>query len=191
MAKKSRGDGTSEKKGSKQFPVPSHLVGWVVPTSFENERLTATLRCPCSCERFEFHHPGVTVLHQGRPYPTSAKIDELWYYIIKAVCTCCRQERVLFDSHLHGNADFLGIDPNTSELDPPRLWRWHCLECGSAIHTGETDIVSDYKDRYFEYGYAERFGADRWRDAFGWFSLSIKCCGCGYDTSEWAGYETR
>jgi hypothetical protein len=71
------------------------------------------------------------------------------------------------------------------------LSAWRCAACGAVAHLGEVGIVSDYKEDYFRYGYAERYGADRWADAFGCFRMSIKCCSCGYDTSEWVCYETR
>ncbi len=190
MAKK-RAAGASRKKRDEDFPLPSYLLGWFAPASYKKELLVGPVRCPCTCERIEFHYPGVTALHCGRPFPASVEIDGLWYYIIKAVCSSCRQERVLFDNHLHGNPDFFRIDPNNNNLDKPQLWPWRCLECGSVAHQGMMTLASDYKDRYFECGYDKYFGPERWRDAFGWFNLTIKCCGCGYETSEWSSYETR
>src|SRR5262249_50757591 len=126
-----------------------------------------------------------------RPYPCAVHTVDAYYFIIKTVCPVCRQDCVLFHNHLHGAADLLELALDEPENALPRLWPWRCLECGSALHRGCIGIVSDYKDRFFSEGYAERLGADRWCDAFGCFRLSIKCCGCGYDTNEWVYYETR
>jgi hypothetical protein len=177
------------KKSSEPYPIPSHLLGWVVGTSYEDDVVTATVRCPCGCKQLEFHYPGVTQLYQGRPHPCSAEIEGLYYFIIKAVCTACHREHLLFDGQIHGKADLIGA--KMSEADLPKLWPWRCLECGTAAHKAQVKIVSDYKDRYFEFGYAERFGVDRWPDAYGWFAMSIQCAGCGYNTPEWVSYETR
>src|SRR5262245_57294079 len=191
MAKKSKGAGAGAGKPSEPWPIPSYLLEWVVATSYQDDVIEATVRCPCGSEQLEFHYPGVTQLYEGQPFPCSVKIEEIYFYIIKAVCIDCRQERIIFDSLFHGKADFLGIDPKSFDLPYPRLWPWRCLECGCSAHQGQVRIVSDYKDRYFEFGYAEKFGADRWPDVFGWFAMSIKCTGCGYNTPEWVSYETR
>ncbi len=34
------------------------------------------------------------------------------------------------------------------------------------------------------------FDENLWPDGFGWFSMAIKCCGCGKETPEWISYET-
>src|SRR5262249_23070039 len=117
--------------------------------------------------------------------------NDEWFFVIKAVCAACRKEHVLFDSHFHGCDGFLQHEEEKAALPRPRLWPWWCLLCGSPVHEGRITVILDYKDRYFEYGYAEKFGADRWPDAYGCFGMGIKCCACGHDTPCWVDYETR
>jgi hypothetical protein len=52
-------------------------------------------------------------------------------------------------------------------------------------------VVEDYRERYAEYGYAEKFGADHWPDAFGCFAMGIRCCECGLESPGWVSYEAR
>ena len=173
------------------MPVPSHLAGWVEPLSFEDDFLTAAVRCPCGGDRFEFHYPGETQSHDGEPCPCTVKIGATWFFLVKAVCADCRGEHVLFDRHFHGCDGFLHHDPEAAALPRPPLVPWACLKCGSVVHAGELCLVLDYEDRFVEYGYAEKFGPERWPDAFGSFAMSIRCADCGHDTPGWVSYETR
>lgn len=173
------------------IPVPSHLVGWVAQEDFREKVLRAAVRCPCGNERLEFRYPGVTQLVDGRPFPCSAEIGKVWFFLIQVACPDCHSEHVLFDNHFHGCDGFLNPESEERTLPRPQLWTWRCLECGSALHTGKLGVVLDYEDRYFEYGYADQFGDEHWPDAFGWFSMGIRCCGCGHDTPVWVDFETR
>jgi hypothetical protein len=174
-------------------PVPSHLTGWVVPKSWRDEVLTAAVRCPCGSEQLEFHHPGATLVFVPgeEPCPAGEKVGDASFFLIKAVCVACRKENVLFDCDFHGHDGFLLRDEKQAAIPRPRLWPWRCLACGSAAHTGEVSLILDYQDRYFEKGYAKKFGADRWPDAFGSIGMGIKCCGCGHEAPRWVEYETR
>jgi hypothetical protein len=187
MAKESNQDGAAG------MPVPSHLAGWVVPKTFRGHRLTADVRCPCGSERLEFHYPGQTHLlsDDGMPIPCTAEIGGEFFFVIKAVCAACCKEQVLFDMHFHGCNGFLEHDATLASLPRPRLWPWRCLVCGSAAHNGEVTVILDYKQRYFAEGYADRFGEDRWPDAYGCFGMGLRCCGCGHETPVWVDYETR
>jgi hypothetical protein len=178
------------------LPMPSHLRGWVVPLSFEDEYLEATVRCPCGCEQVELFTLGDTQPSRtdGSPKPIVAKIDEGYYFIVQAVCTNCRAEHTLFDSRYHGCDGFLGSEPDRVEEPPPRaLVPWSCVSCGSRAHTAELQLVIDYKDTYFRarhYNYFLRHGIDRWPDAFGWIDIRIRCCECDRKTP-WVSLETR
>jgi hypothetical protein len=192
MAKKSKkvasGEGSTE-----TLPIPSHLAGWVVPVAFEDEVLEASVRCPCGSERTELHYPGETHLSvgSGTPIPSMVKIGDEWFFLIKAVCADCRAEHILFDRHFHGCGGFLYPGNKGRKLPRPRLWPWRCLTCGSAVHNARVSVVEDYKDRYEEFGYAKKFGPERWPDAFGAIGMSIRCCGCGLETRGWVSYEAR
>jgi len=153
------------------------------------------VRCPGGSERLEFHDPGETHLYphsyEGQPTPCTARLGEEWFFLVKAVCAECRREQVLHDLQFHGCNGFLNPEAKERALPRPRLWPWRGLMCGSAVHNGEVLVIQDYKDRYFEYGEAEKFGADHWVDAFGCLAIGIKCCGCGHETPCWVDCGAR
>lgn len=173
------------------IPIPSHLAGWVTSETYQDHVLIATVRCPCGSERLEFRYPGVTHLIDGQRFPCSAEIGGAFFTIIQAACPDCQREHVLFDSHFHGCDGFLNPESKQRTLPRPPLSAWRCLRCESNWHTAEVGVVLDYADAYLEYGYAERFGAEHWPDAFGWISIGLTCCGCGVKTPRWVDYETR
>jgi hypothetical protein len=173
------------------IPIPSHLAGWVTREDFREKMLHAAVRCPCGNERLEFRYPGITQLVDGRPFPCIAEIGKVWFFLIQAACPDCRREHVLFDNHFHGCDGFLNPESKERALPRPRLWSWRCLECGFNLHMGNLGVVLDYETAYYDYGYADRFGAKHWPDAFGWFSMGFCCCGCGHKTPVWVDFETR
>jgi hypothetical protein len=155
------------------------------------ERLTASVRCPCGGTRFEFHFTGEPALGDGQIVPSSVEVGGVFFFLIKVVCTDCRQAHVLFDAHCHGHEGFLYHNAKKAALPRPPLFRWQCPQCRSAVHESEVTIISDFKERYFQEGYAAKFGAERWPDAFSCFALGITCCECGHRTPVWVDYETR
>jgi hypothetical protein len=172
-------------------PVPSHLTDWVGPATLHKDRLTAGVRCPCGGTRFEFHFTGESASPGGEIVPSPVEVGGVWFFLIKAVCNACRREHVLFEEHFHGHDSFLYHNEQKAALPRPPLCPLHCQKCRSAVHEGEVIIISDFKVRYFKEGYAEKFGADRWPDAFGCFAMGITCCNCGHHTPVWVDYETR
>jgi hypothetical protein len=183
-------------------PVPSHLRGWVVPISCSGEDpyVKASVRCPCRNEDLEFHYPGTTHFSYDidEPIPCTAELRQTkgrgrFYFGIKAVCIACKTERVLFDCDLHG----WEIVTNGSEyaaekaaLPRPRLFVWRCLECGSAAHRGWVGVSLDSKVEFLD-RVGDKVGEDRWADAFTWFDMCLKCCGCGHESKGWVSYECR
>jgi hypothetical protein len=183
-------------------PVPSHVANWFVRAKVldEGTYIEGQLRCLCASDCFEFHTAGVTQpsYNTGLPAPCSATLvgedGEAWYWFgIKAVCASCRQECLVFDSHLHGCDAFGCVSPAFEEelnAHRPRLTAWSCLKCGMLEHVGVIHFRIPYPEQFLEETEG-RFGVERHADAFGWFGMGIKCCGCGYETEDWTGYETR
>jgi hypothetical protein len=175
------------------IPVPSHLQGWVVPLSFEDEYLEATVRCPCGSDRVELHYLGTTFpsREDGSPLPRVVEIDGGYYFIVQAVCADCRTEHVLLDKNRHGCEGFLQSSPGRVAEPPPRpLMPWPCVACGGLVHRVELQIVIDYMDCYFKDKHFLRHGIDRWPDAFGWIDIRILCCNCDRKTG-WVSLEMR
>ncbi len=56
-------------------------------------------------------------------------------------------------------------------------------------HTGTVHIQTEGKDDFISAA-GEEFDADRWPDAFGWFSLDLKCSKCVKKSQELVSYET-
>jgi hypothetical protein len=183
-------------------PIPSHLLGWVVPISCSGEDpyVQATVRCPCGNEDLEFHYPGTTHLSYGsdEPIPCTAELREpqggsRFYFGIKAVCRACRAERGLFDSDLHGwEAVTNGPEYAAEKAALPRPWlfAWRCRVCGAAAHRGWVGVILDSKPEFLD-----RVGGvvseARWPDAFTWIEMGITCRGCGHETKAWVSYECR
>jgi hypothetical protein len=61
--------------------------------------------------------------------------------------------------------------------------------CGSAVHKGHVHFRVHTPEKFLRCTEG-RFEVERRADAFGWFGMDIRCCGCGHDTKRWAGYET-
>jgi hypothetical protein len=172
-------------------PVPSHLAGWVGPAEVKDDRVTATVRCPCDCERMEFHFTGIFETPGGAVVPKTVEVGGVWFFLVKAVCERCRREHVLFDNLCHGHDGFLYHNPETAALPRPPLHLLRCPKCGATAHQGKVTIISDFKDRYFLEGYARQCGLEHWPDAYGCFAMGVTCCNCGHSTPGWIDYEAR
>jgi ribosomal protein S27E len=181
--------------------IPSHLVGWATPIRVDGLRLEAALCCPCGCAQLEFHYPGQTLIDTdtGMPAPCAAELRQRgqksrFVFAIKAVCTACRQEQVLFDKDLHGwtvvVATSLEHVAFLAALPRPRLWPWRCLDCGSKAHEGSIGFIFEDKREFLQRTDAELPAAMRF-DAFTSFGMDIRCSGCGLRTEGWISYEIR
>jgi hypothetical protein len=174
------------------MPVPSHLIHCVIPKESESDesRLDAVVRCVCSSMKFELLYPGqITDFKDEDPVPRVAEIDGKFFLVIKALCAACRREHLLLDSDFHGWNGFICHDVKQAALPRPSLVPWKCTSCGAAVHEASVQICTEGKaDFILEAG--NGFNAERWPDAFSWFSMAIKCVGCGKYTPDWISYET-
>jgi hypothetical protein len=111
-----------------------------------------------------------------------------YWFAIKAICTACGRGCLVFDSDRHGWDAFPCRVRRDAEPAGP-LFPWSCHECGSTVHKGEVRFRYDKPERFLEETDG-RFAVERRADAFGWFDMDIKCCGCGDETAPWVSYET-
>lgn len=173
------------------MPVPSHLQGLVVPldSTIDEEALRATVRCPCGDTKFELLYPGDTNEHDGEVIPSTTEIDGKFFFVLKARCASCSREHLLFDADFHGWDGFVCHDSARASLARPQLVPWPCQGCGGTKHAGVVQIQGQGKDDFIAEA-SGGFDADRWPDAFGWFSLDLSCSKCGKETRELVSYET-
>jgi hypothetical protein len=174
------------------MPVPSHLSDCLIPkeSGIGGDALDADVRCPCGSKRFDLLYPGQSRTRPGKePIPCTAEIDGKFFFLISARCTKCQRVHLLIDADFHGWNGLVCHDARQASLPRPPLVPWRCLCCDETEHEASVQIYTEgRKDFVAETG--GRFPPDRWPDAFGWFSMAIKCAGCGKFTRDWISYET-
>lgn len=132
---------------------------------------------------------GQTHGYEGRIYPCTAEIDGNFFFLIKAICTTCGTEHLLFDKHYHGWNGFMCHDKNKANLPRPSLVPWECLSCGDLSHKVMVKITYESKENFIEQSQG-KVDEDKWPDAFQWIWMSITCFRCGLETIDWGDYET-
>jgi hypothetical protein len=173
------------------MPVPAHLRDCVRlhdPIVDETE-LVATVRCPCGSEEFILLFPGQTHEYGGQQIPCTAEVGGNFFFLIKAVCASCAKEHLLIDQDFHGWNGFVCHDKSQALKPRPSLVPWKCSSCGNTHHTGTVELQTQGRQDFIEEA-GDEFDAERWPEGFGWFSMAIKCKGCGKETPEWVSLET-
>jgi hypothetical protein len=155
----------------------------------DEEVLIGNLRCPCGSENFKMMYPGQTHEYEGRTYPCTAEIDGHFFFLVKAICSECNLEHLLFDEHFHGWDGVMCHDIRKASLPRPPLTYWKCLSCGGLYHKVTLKIAFESKENFIEQSRGE-FDKTKWPDAFQWIWISITCCKCGLESKDWVDYET-
>lgn len=184
-------DGLCSSKVAQMMPIPSHLADCVVPKelTIDESPLDAIVRCPCGSTLFDLLYPGQTHDLGGEPAPCTAEIDGEFFFVIEARCSACQRVHLLLDSDFHGWNGFVCHDVKQAAIPRPSLVSWTCSSCGETAHEAMIQVQTQGKaDFVAEAGH--KFDADRWPDGFSWFSMAIKCAGCGKRTVDWISYET-
>jgi hypothetical protein len=173
------------------MPVPTHLRNCVSQhdSMVDESPLIATVRCPCGSTAFEMLFPGATHEYNGERIPCTAEVNGSFFFLIKAVCTSCAREHLLIDQDFHGWNGFVCHDESQASIPRPPLVPWKCGSCGGTTHAGTVTIQTQGKEDFLREG-GENIDSERWPDAFEWFSMGIKCCGCGAEKTEWVSLET-
>lgn len=173
------------------MPIPSHLKNILIPhdTVVDEEPLVGDIQCRCGSNEFSLMYPGRTQEYEGKKYPSTSEINGNSFFLVKAVCSKCRTEYLLFDKDFHGSDGFLCHDIKTVSLTRPPLIPWNCISCGSIKHKVEITICSPGKEVFMNETKGE-YDEERWPDAFEWITISIECTKCGTKTERWVDYET-
>jgi hypothetical protein len=171
-------------------PIPSHLKKILLQqhTSSDGKSLTATVKCGCGNPNFKILYPGQNRVFRGTLGPGIARSDGHSFLLIKAQCTACNGEHVLFDKDLHGwNAI---VNPNRAQaaLPRPALVPWPCQRCGHEAHEIGLTIASEGKEE-FEEQTEGKLKSSLWVDAFSWFEMDTKCAHCKKKTPRFLDYD--
>src|SRR4051812_20623501 len=170
--------GRSTRRATSMMRVPSHRGGFVRPkdSAVDETALDAEVVCRCGSRRFDLLYPGQTHEYRGEQIPCTAQINHHFFFIIKARCTACGRDHLLFDKDFHGWNGFVCHDEAQASLPRPPLVPWECLSCGKTEHEASVQIQTQGREGFVEEAEGE-LDEDRWPDGFGWFSMSISCAG--------------
>jgi DNA-directed RNA polymerase subunit N (RpoN/RPB10) len=173
------------------MPVPSHLIGSVRPKdpTLDEAALDAEVVCACGSMRFQLLFPGLTHVVDDEQVPCVAEFNRRFFFLIKARCTSCGREHLLIDQDFHGWNGFVCHDRAQAAIPRPTLVPWNCLACGKTEHEAEVQIQTEGRRDLIANSNGQ-ISEDRWPDAFGWFSMSIRCTACGKHTNQWVSLET-
>lgn len=173
------------------LPVPPHLKATVDLPSVESgdDFVTARLHCSCGSEHFRLRHPGQTHEYRGEQIPRTAEIEGRFYFVLDAQCVGCGEDRLLFDADLHGWNGVRCHDPEQANWPRPPLVVWRCARCAGDTHSAEITISGESFEDFRENS-DEDATPEQWAECYGWFSMAIRCVGCGKETASWVEYET-
>lgn len=132
--------------------------------------------------------PGNTIRIGDRIFPYAKEVEYSVFFLIKARCSCCAAEYLLFDKDFHGWDGFVCHDIRKAATVRPALEPWRCLSCGESNHSVTMEF-SYAESEKLEEDLAE-FRIENPADAFEWVSMTIRCERCDLVTEKWVDYET-
>ena len=174
-----------------QIEVPRHLktILQLSETNSSPERVYGRVMCPCGSNSFAILYPGQTHEFQGLRYPCTANIGGNLFFLVSARCTECNRIHLLIDQDFHGFNGVVCHDLEQAKLGRPSLIEWNCRRCNSVAHSLEVSIAIGDRDDFVAETADRPELADKWFEAFEWFSVEIECLNCGH-TEELVSMET-
>ena len=151
----------------------------------DDNKYTAKLKCQCGNHIFELLYPKGS----DKAEPSTVEVDGKFFFLLKARCTSCSKEHLVFDADFHGWDGWICHVKKQAELPRPGLIEWKCKKCSSTKHSAVVIISSQGKEDFIEEA-GEEFDIERWQDAFDWFTLDIKCEECNHEFRNFISYET-
>jgi hypothetical protein len=172
-------------------PIPKHLknITVLIEESIDDNILRANIRCKCGGTEFQLLYPGETIEYQEKKWPCSIEVEGHSVFVIKAICSNCKTQYLIFDADFHGWDGVMCHNDQKANFPRPSLVPWKCLSCGNLSHKIEVKINFESKKDFIEQSGSE-FELDKWPDAFQWIWISIICTNCGLETKDWVDYET-
>jgi hypothetical protein len=181
--------GTPKTKG---MPAPVHLVHWLarVPSRCTGRKCFGHVQCPCGSRKIRLSTSRIGN-ENGKRFPETAQLGNMFYSIITAVCAECGKDHVLFDANLHGwNAVVCReARSDTAVAANSPMIGWTCDRCDAREHSASIELISEGRqDALDESGGA--LDESNWQEGFGCINISIACCHCGRKVQNWVSYET-
>ena len=163
----------TKKKSSLDYPIPKHLQTIMFPIGNDNSEfeVTGKIKCPCGSESFKI-------------------LESNDRNLLKAVCTACNEQFLLFDAGKHGWDGYI-CDFDTLNRDLP-FEQYRCPKCSGDSFGVVVHISSQGKEDFEEECLSndDSFTPDDWVNAFEGITVSLTCRGCGLTDDEWLVAET-
>ena len=171
------------------LPIPSHLEKILIPIGDNNNEYSVRgkIKCFCNNENFIVY----IFANIENNIPKVRKYGDGWALVIKAICTQCKREYLIFDNSKHGYNGFCcheGVPVPDNELN-----LWKCIKCNSDVHSLIVGIDSQGKEDFIEEGLPYSLTEcteDDWVNAFECISIDLICLKCNYKDEHWIAYET-
>jgi ribosomal protein S27E len=177
--------------GDSLMPIPKHLQKCVIPneSKIDESPLIGRIHCSCGSESFELLYHGKAHKSEEELIPCDLEVDGRFFFLIKAKCSQCANEYLIFDKDFHGWNGLVCHDSKQAAIARPELTTWKCTECNSLPHNAWIRISTMGKQDFIEETEGE-FEENSWPEAFDWITINIRCPNCNKKTDEWVSYET-
>jgi hypothetical protein len=146
------------------------------------------VQCACGNRKIRLLHTGAT-WHDasGNSFPKQAKVGDAYLLVVKAKCSKCQAEHLLFDDNRHGWNGF--VVRQGDRVQPAfDMVPWVC-KCGNEVHTATITIVSEGRQDAIEES-GEFLTESNWQEGFSAIHMATTCCQCGHKATNWLDYET-
>lgn len=176
-------------------PIPKHLRAILKPTEVDaavdnDTDLEGDLVCACGANEFILLHTGGFAGKGKLRGVGYGKSDGQDFLIIKAMCTSCDTEHLVFDDDHHGwNGYVCAADEGLRGRPRPPLVPWECSKCSCAAHNASVWIIGEGREHALENGEGILTDED-WFEAFGSLGMDIKCVTCEFKLGGWLSHET-
>jgi hypothetical protein len=172
-----------------KMPAPAHLRACTsaIPSRCRRNRFVANVKCYCGGTRFRLLHTGAIREQDGEKYPRVAQVGAGYFLIIKAACTACATDHLLFDDDYHGWNGF--VVATGDRATRPGLVEWVCNACGESEHSATISLFSEGRQEAIQES-AEFLNDTNWQEGFGSIVIDIKCTRCKHKVDDWLSHET-
>ena len=155
--------------------LPRHLRGLIAVNEArsDNSSVTGQVRCPCGCEKMKLCCFGL-----------ESNNEEDWQFgvIVIAECAECGSDHLLLDQAVHGYDGF--VCHSYKSVGQEKMKPVICEKCGAEVFRAEIGIETEDVGQFIEEvvnEYPGEFSEADYVDAFGWFTMTVKCDKCGFE----------
>jgi hypothetical protein len=187
---------TSQRGNIKMSTAPEHLskITKIDSNLTTEKEFVADVICTCGCDSFVLMHSG-EIAEDGSG-PIATEVDDKFYMIIKAKCSDCGKEHLIFDADYHGWNGYVCYQETNNRNNPrPQLNSWKCNQCSGNKTKLKLTIQMD-KEVILDDGPVEDQNGNiilddsNYHEGFDWISMTTSCASCGHKNDDWLSYET-